>query len=91
MEGVLKSIQNPTETLEKVQQSQKEFAQQILADIENVTEQLEAVAQKYNLTHDSDLIDSLIYQELALKARYSYLLRQAKENNIRYEGSFLSD
>lgn len=91
MEGVLKSIRNPAQTLSDAEQAEKKFARQLLADIEAVSAQLEAVGQKYNLTNDEDLIDSLIYQELALKARYSYLLRQAREKNIRYQGNYISD
>lgn len=35
------------------------------------------------MTDEPELVDALIYEELALKARYAYLLRIAKENNIR--------
>ncbi len=35
------------------------------------------------MTAEPELVDALIYEELAMKARYDYLIRTAKERNIR--------
>lgn len=70
---------------------EKETAAQLVAEIDAVCTQLASVNDKYNLTSDNDLIDALIYQELALRARYSYLLKLARERHIRYPGTYLSE
>lgn len=56
---------------------------EILDDIERVTKLLEQNQKSYDLICESELVDASIYEELALKARYAYLLRRAKELNIR--------
>jgi len=41
----------------------------------------ELIKQKdelFNQTDDKDLIDAVIYEQLSLEARYSYLLRKAR-------------
>lgn len=56
---------------------------ELLDDIARVTELLEQNQKSYDLIYESELVDASIYEELALKARYAYLLRRAKELNIR--------
>ena len=63
----------------------------LLQDIAKTTEELNSVMQKYNYTDDDILIESIIYQEKALRARYSYLLKQARENHVQYEGIFIKE
>jgi len=33
----------------------------------------------FDLTDDQDLIEAVIYERLSLEARYSYLIRKARE------------
>lgn len=56
---------------------------ELLEDIERVTKLLEQNRKSYDLICENELVDASIYEELALKARYAYLLRRAKELNIR--------
>ncbi len=85
MEGVLGAF---IRTNENEKESQKELSNKIASEMEEVLEQIKETEAKYNLTSDSDLIDALIYEELSLRAKYSYLLRIAKENGLKYEGNF---
>ena len=48
-------------------------------ELAEVTELLEIVNTKLNLTEDEDLIESLIYEELSLKARYRHILKEARQ------------
>lgn len=56
--------------------------QELLGDIDDVLYELSRCRKCFNLVTDSDLIDAVIYEELALTARYTYLIRQARENGI---------
>ncbi len=46
--------------------------------IQDVCTQLDQVQGRFEMETDSDLIESYIYQMESLRARYRYLLRQAK-------------
>lgn len=59
-----------------------ETGKKILETIDEVKNQLEAVESKFNLCCEDELIESLIYEERALKARYAYLMSEAKRFNI---------
>ena len=53
-----------------------------LALMEGLARTRKLIAQAYssfNSTHDSDLIESYVFEINALQARYSYLLRRVKE------------
>ncbi|MBQ5320216.1 MAG: DUF2508 family protein [Oscillospiraceae bacterium] len=59
------------------------FRKSLFEDIAYVEQRLERIRENFDMTDEPELIESLIYEELALKSRYAYLLRIAKENNIR--------
>lgn len=61
---------------------EKEFRKRLFEDIDYVTGRLEQVRESFDMTSEPELVDSLIYEELSLKARYAYLLRIAKEKGI---------
>ncbi|WP_312640795.1 DUF2508 family protein [Hydrogenoanaerobacterium sp.] len=44
--------------------------------------QLDSIDSCFNMIGDSDMIDSLIYQRIGLMARYEFLIKKAKEQNI---------
>ncbi|MDR0314929.1 MAG: YaaL family protein [Oscillospiraceae bacterium] len=54
----------------------------ILKDIRQVCRMIDDAYFRFELESDEDLVDSLIYEIEALKARYRYLLRIAKSKNI---------
>ncbi|MBQ8175588.1 MAG: DUF2508 family protein [Oscillospiraceae bacterium] len=58
------------------------FRKHLFEDIEYVEQRLERIHESFDMTDEPELIDTLIYEELALKARYAYLLRVAKQNSI---------
>lgn len=59
------------------------FRKQLLEELDLVTEKLSQIRESYDMTAEPELVDALIYEELAMKARYDYLIRTAKERNIR--------
>lgn len=63
------------------------YAKEVLEDIREVNRQLQEIEVRFNLASDSDLIESLIYEERALRARYTYLLRLAKAKGVTAEKS----
>jgi len=68
--------------LHKTEVPENNFRKHLFEDIEYVEQRLERVRECFDMTDEPELVDALIYEELALKARYAYLLRIAKENNI---------
>ena len=67
----------------KMEVPENNFRKRLFEDIEYVEQRLERIRECFDMTDEPELVDALIYEELALKARYAYLLRIAKENNIR--------
>lgn len=59
------------------------FRRQLLEDLDFVTERLRRIRESYDMTDEPELVDALIYEELAMKARFDYLVRTAKERNIK--------
>ena len=45
-------------------------------------EKLKKHEQEFNMADDDDLIEALIYEEKALKSRFSFLMKQARELGI---------
>lgn len=60
-----------------------EFRDQLLDDLDFVSDRLERIRESYDMTAEPELVDSLIYEEKAMKSKYDYLIRVAKENNIK--------
>ncbi len=56
---------------------------QLLEDIEYVSARLENIREIYDMTSEPELVDALIYEEMAMKSRFDYLIRIAKENDIK--------
>lgn len=55
---------------------------QLLSDIDSCVAKINKVRERYDLVIEDELIEALIYEEKALYARYSYLLRLAREKGI---------
>ena len=64
-------------------QEEMEFRRQILEDLDYVSERLERIRESYDMTSEPELVDALIYEEKALRSRFDYLIRIAKEKNIK--------
>lgn len=62
-----------------------EFSKKLLRDIQNICHKRTVLKTKYGLANDDDLIESIIYEELALHSRYNYLVKIAKENCIKLD------
>lgn len=58
----------------------------IIAAIEEARKELQACRDYFELVNEPVLIDYAIYKEAAAKARYIYLLAEAKKLNIRVDG-----
>lgn len=57
--------------------------QRLLDDIKKTKLELEGIQRFFDYTCDPDLIEYAIYQEYAMKLKYSYLVKQAKIKNIK--------
>ena len=53
-----------------------------LNEIREICAQIKCTDMWFEMEDDDDLIEASIYQREALNARYRYLLRQAKKNNV---------
>lgn len=60
-----------------------DFKKRLLEDLEYVTERLERIRESYDMTAEPEMVESLIYEERAMQARFDYLIRVAKERNIK--------
>ena len=60
-----------------------DFKNRLLEDLEYVTERLERIRESYDMTSEPEMVESLIYEERAMQARFDYLIRIAKERNIK--------
>lgn len=60
-----------------------DFKNRLLEDLEYVTERLERIRESFDMTDRPEMVESLIYEEKAMKARLDYLIRLAKERNIK--------
>ena len=60
----------------------REYNKSLINDIEEVKRLLESVNTRFNMFSDVKLIESTIYEEHALRARYAYLLELARERKV---------
>ena len=60
-----------------------EMRKRLLDDIDFVSRRLEHIQETYDMTAEPELVDALIYEEMAMRSRFNYLIRVAKENNIK--------
>lgn len=57
----------------------------VILEIRNINNELEKAYEYFQNQTDSDLVDAGIYRIKELRARHSYLIKYAKENNIAAE------
>lgn len=60
-----------------------DFRNQLLEDLDFVSNRLERIRESYDMTAEPELVESLIYEEKAMKSRYDYLIRIAKESGLK--------
>lgn len=80
--NTIREKQKNEEDIQKIKRN-KEITSIIYA-IENVKRELEIVQSIFNNSSDPDILEYAIYEEYALKLKYSYLVKNAKKNNIKY-------
>ncbi|MBU5593352.1 YaaL family protein [Clostridium sp. MSJ-4] len=61
----------------------------IIQSLEETISELEAVRKMFDDVSDPKLIEVAIYSEQALKAKYEYLLFQARGLNIKLDEEFI--
>lgn len=61
----------------------------IISAIEEAKQELEMIRISFNFISDSNLVESLIYKERDIMARYEYLLKRAKEKGIKASDSYI--
>ncbi len=65
-----------------------EEQKELVKAIEAAREELYRARQYFEMVSDPQLVDYAIYMEQAAKARFTYLLNQAKENGLRLNNKF---
>lgn len=61
----------------------KETEQNILSELKQLYLQMQKNEILFNMTDDDDLIEAAIYEKQALNARYTYLIKTAKEQGLK--------
>lgn len=61
--------------------------QKLLNEIREVCRKIETAYENFGYEQDDDLVEASIYEIEALKARYRYLLRLAKSQNVTSEAN----
>lgn len=85
MEGVLKTaLRMPTMLRERDRKRADVVQRQALvAEIREVCDLLHYAQHRFDQISDPDLVDACIYEMEALRARYRFLLGQAKKMGLR--------
>ena len=65
--------------------TEKSERDEILDEMERLKELIDKNEQAFNITTDEQLIDAVIYEQIALKHRFAYLLKTAKEKGIKID------
>lgn len=56
---------------------------EIIEAIENTVKEMEVARAAFEYARDEKLIESLIYKEQDISARYEYLIREAKKRGLK--------
>lgn len=78
METALKYVQQADRTSVQDKKNQE----QILAEMKEISRMLACNEKWFQLECNETLIEACIYQRIALKARYRYLLQTAKQQGV---------
>lgn len=78
MENVIKLFR----TFKNIQTETIDSGQEIINEIRDVSKQLICTDNWFQMESDGDLIEACIYQREVLNARYRYLMKKAKCDNI---------
>lgn len=76
---VLSAIAGKDRAAEKTAKLENE---KLTKEIHETCLRLEQIRAEFELVSDPDLVEAIIYDELATKARYRHLLQKAKEGNV---------
>ncbi len=84
MEGIVKSKvrEFATAVRHKECDARDAESQEITDALRLISDKIKKNEDNFNLISDADLIEAIVYEGMALKARYRYLLRQAKSIGI---------
>lgn len=75
-------------SVEKLRTKETETSEQkLLNEIREVCRKIETAYENFGYEQDDDLVESTIYEIESLKARYRYLLRLAKTQNVKCEAN----
>lgn len=66
----------------KKAEEKNDRSSELIEDIRSICRMLDSAYSRFQYEEDDDLLEATIYEMEALKARYRYLIRKAKENNI---------
>ncbi|HBM79323.1 MAG: DUF2508 family protein [Clostridiales bacterium] len=64
--------------------SKTDEPERIVEAVKEANQDLEAIEKLFDNANDPDLIEYAIYEQYAIKLRISYLMKLAKERNIKY-------
>lgn len=63
-----------------------EEQKRLLNAVDKAREDLDIARQYFNIVNDPRLVDYAIYMEEAAKAKYMYLLNEAKKAGLKFQG-----
>ena len=66
-----------------VQKEDMDSDSRLISDIRKVKRQIEIANSRFEFESDGDLIDATIYEIEALNARYRYLIKLAKQRQMK--------
>ena len=55
---------------------------QIQDELAELSQQIQEQEKLFDLVDDEDLIEAIIYEQKSLRSRYTYLIKQAKEQSL---------
>ncbi len=83
LEGISGVINEVYSKIQQFQESEKSNEEEFIEIIRRAREEWQSAETTFNSVSDPGLVDFAIYNVEATKAKYIYLLKQAKELGIR--------
>lgn len=81
-------MENPFKKNEKAKEEEKK-ADDLISAIEMAKLDINTAVEIFNLVSEPMLIDCAIYEENAARARYTYLLNQARNLGVKADDSYI--
>lgn len=64
-------------------QEKSDFEEDVVSELKRLKYELDRAYNEFQNQTDSDLLEACIFEIQSLRAKYSYMLKQAKENGMQ--------